>query len=62
MKIELPIFTPDFVPAFRLDDDPAQRPFKLIQEVISRPWLPFLVPKCCRFQFLIRLRMADDVH
>jgi hypothetical protein len=33
-----------------------------VEKVISQARLSFFVPERCGFEFLIGLRMADDVH
>lgn len=45
VKVEFSIGLVDFGPAFRLGHDAAQRSFELIEKIISKALLPFLIPK-----------------
>ena len=62
MEVELAVVSTNFPPACRFGDDATQGPFELIEEVVTQARLPLFIPQCRAFQFLVRFRMADDVH
>lgn len=61
-EVELAIVAVEHAPAVWLGYDPAQRGFKLVEEVASEAGLPFFVPEGGSGQLLVGFRMADDVH
>jgi hypothetical protein len=62
MEVELAVVSADFEPAFRLGHNAVQGPFELVKEVVTQARLPLFLPQRGAFQFLVRFRMADDVH
>jgi hypothetical protein len=62
VKVELSINASNFTPALRFGQDTTQRALKFVKKGVPQTRLPLLIPPRRRRQFLVGIRMADDLH
>jgi hypothetical protein len=44
LKVQFAVLTPDLSPTSRLSDDTAESAFKLVDKIVTKSWLPTLIP------------------